>query len=89
MTFQSISDAAGVEKYVAAATPVIKAHGGRVLAVGTPAFAYESGKLQHVAVVEFADLATANAAYRSPEYQLAVRHLDGAAERDVRLIEGR
>jgi uncharacterized protein (DUF1330 family) len=77
-----------LREYVAAAAPAIKGHGGRVLAVGTPAFAYESGKLQHAAVVEFASLAEADAAYRSPEYQLAMQYLEGAAERDVRIIEG-
>jgi Uncharacterized conserved protein len=88
MTFRSISDPVGVNKYVAAASPVIQAHGGRVLAVGLPAFAYESGMPEHAAIVEFASVAAADAAYRSPEYQAAVQYLRGAAERDVRIIEG-
>jgi len=88
MTFRSISDQSGVDKYAAAAGPVIRAHGGRVLAAGPAAFAYEAGTLQRVAIVEFSDLEAADAAYRSPEYQATVQYLVGAAERDVRIIEG-
>jgi len=89
ITFRSISDQAGVDRYTAAAGPVIRAQGGRVLAVGVPAFSYEAGTPQRVAVVEFDTLAQADAAYRSPEYQAAVQHLAGAAEREVRIVEGR
>src|ERR1700756_1022066 len=87
MTFRSVSDQGGVDRYAAAAGPVIRAHGGRVLAAGPPAFTFEAGLAQRVAIVEFSSLNAANAAYRSPEYQAAVRHLSGAAERDVRIIE--
>jgi len=88
MTFRSISDQAGVDRYAAAAGPVIRAQGGRVLAAGVPTYTYEAGTPQRVAIVEFSSLEAADAAYRSPEYQAAVQHLVGAAERDVRLVEG-
>jgi uncharacterized protein (DUF1330 family) len=88
MTFRSISDQAGFDRYVAAAGPVVQARGGRVLAIGLPAFAYEAGTLQRVAIVEFSSLEAADAAYRSAEYQAAVQHLVGAAKRDVRIVEG-
>ena len=88
MTFRSVSDQTGVDRYAAAAAPVIRAHGGRILAAGPPAFSYEAGSLQRVAIVEFSNLEAADTAYRSPEYQAAVQHLAGAAERDVRIVEG-
>jgi uncharacterized protein (DUF1330 family) len=88
MTFRSVSDQAGVDRYAAAAGPVIRALGGRVLAVGVPSFTYESGMAQRVAIVEFDSLEAADVAYRNPEYQAAVQHLAGAAERDVRIVEG-
>ncbi len=66
---------------------MIRGHGGRVLAAGLPAFTYEAGLPQRVAIVEFSSLSAASAAYRSKEYQAAVHHLSGAAERDVRIIE--
>ncbi|GLQ93527.1 DUF1330 domain-containing protein [Dyella acidisoli] len=88
VTFRSISDQAGVDRYAAAAGPVIKAHGGRVLAAGLPASAHEAGLSQRVALVEFDNLSAAEAAYRSADYQATVQYLVGAAERDVRIIEG-
>ena len=88
MTFRSIADQGGIDRYAAAAGPVIRALGGRVLAAGPPAFACEAGTLQRVAIVEFSSLQVADAAYRSPEYQAAVQYLVGAAERDVRIVEG-
>ncbi len=87
MTFRSVSDPAGLARYAAASLPVIRAHGGRVLAAGVPAYTYEAGLHERVAIVEFSSLGAANDAYRSPEYQAAVRHLAGAAERDVRIVE--
>jgi uncharacterized protein (DUF1330 family) len=88
MSFRSVSDQGGIDRYAELASPVIKALGGRVLAVGVPAFTYEAGMVQRVAIVEFSSLEAADAAYRNPDYLAAVQHLDGAAERDVRIIEG-
>lgn len=88
VTFRSISDQAGVDRYAAAAGPVIKAHGGRVLVAGLPAFVHEAGLPQRVAIVEFDNLSAAEAAYRSADYQATVQYLVGAAERDVRIVEG-
>ncbi len=88
MTFRSVSDQGGLDRYAAVAEPVIRAKGGRVLAADLPTFTYEAGTPQRVAIVEFTSLEAADAAYRSPEYQAAVRHLVGAAERDVRIVEG-
>lgn len=89
ITFRSISDPTGIDKYAAVAAPAIKALGGKILVAGQPAFAYEAGTLQRVAVVEFESVAAADAAYRNPQYQAAVAHLAGAAEREVRIVEGR
>lgn len=88
MTFRSVSDQGGIDRYAEAAGPAIRALGGRVLAVAVPAFTYEAGIAQRVAIVEFNSLEAADAAYRNPEYQAAVQHLVGAAERDVRIVEG-
>ena len=39
-------------------------------------------------LIEFDSVEQALAVYQSPEYQAALVHLDGAVERDVRIIEG-
>ena len=84
----SISDAAAVERYIAPATEAILANGGRVIAGGAPARTYEDGRPSRLVLVEFESLQAAISAYESPDYQASLTHLVGAAERDVRVIEG-
>ena len=88
IAWRSISDATAVTRYAAIASPVIQARGGRVIARGIPAKTYEQGVAQRLVLVEFDSLADAIAAYESAEYQAALPHIAGVAERDVRVIEG-
>jgi uncharacterized protein (DUF1330 family) len=88
VAWRSISDPSAVARYAATAGAVIQAQGGRILARGNPAKAYEAGLPARLVIVEFESLERAIAAYESPEYRAAVAHLAGAAERDVRIIEG-
>ena len=88
IAWKSISNPAAVERYVAPATDAILANGGRVLAGGEPAKAYEQGTTTRLVIVEFDSLQQAIDAYEHPAYQATLVHLAGAAERDVRIIEG-
>ena len=88
MTFRSIVDQSGVDRYAEAAQPVIRAFGGKVLAAGVPEHVHEAGLRERVAIVEFESVEAAEAAYRSPEYLATVRYLEGAAVRDARIIGG-
>ena len=88
IAWRSISDQAAVGRYVAPATDAILAGGGRVIAGGEPARAYEEGLQTRLVIVEFDSLQAAIAAYETPAYQATLPHLIGAAERDVRVIEG-
>jgi uncharacterized protein (DUF1330 family) len=83
----SVSDPEAVDRYLPPANDAIAAHGGRVIAAGVPARAYEQGRSARAVLIEFRDLPTAISAYESPEYQGAMLHLRGAAERDVRIVE--
>jgi uncharacterized protein (DUF1330 family) len=83
----SVSDQEAVERYLAPANAAIASHGGRVIAAGVPEKAYEQGRPARAVLIEFHDLRAAISAYESPEYQAAIVHLRGAAERDVRIIE--
>lgn len=74
--------------YVQAAGPAIHAAGGRFLARGTAAKAYESGVQQRVALIEFDDLPQALAAHDSPAYQVALKLLGDGVDRDLRIVEG-
>lgn len=86
-TFRSISDPDKLAAYVALAGPAMRAAGGRFLARGTPAAAFESGVVERTTLIEFDSVEAAVAAYRSPTYQEALRALGDGAERDLRIIE--
>ena len=86
-TFRSVSDAQKLADYVALAGPVMREFGGRFLARGKPAKAFESGVLERTVLIEFPSVERAAAAYESPGYQRALEALGDGAERDIRIIE--
>ncbi len=86
-TFRSIHDEEKLAAYVELAGPAMRAAGGRFLARGLPAHAFESGLVERTTLIEFDSVAAAVAAYHSPAYQEALQVLDDAAERDLRIIE--
>ena len=86
-TFAVIRDDAKLDAYVRLAGPAMLAAGGRFLARGNPAAAFESGTTTRTTLIEFPDVAAAVAAYHSPAYQDALRVLGDGAERDIRIIE--
>ena len=61
---------------------------GKFLARGIPSKTYEAGLNQRTVVIEFDSVAQAIAAHDSPGYQEALKALAGAAERDMRIVEG-
>jgi uncharacterized protein (DUF1330 family) len=86
-TFRTIDDEEKLAAYVALAGPAMRAAGGRFLARGVPAHAFESGIRERTTLIEFDSVADAVAAYESDAYQEALRVLDDGAERDLRIIE--
>ena len=86
--YRSVTDPAALAAYATLAGPAIIANGGRFLARGNAAKAYEQGIAQRVTVTEFDSLAQAIAAHDSPAYHEALKALGNACERDVRLVEG-
>ncbi|HEU0310645.1 MAG TPA: DUF1330 domain-containing protein [Sphingomicrobium sp.] len=86
-TFQSISDAERLQRYIELAGPAMRAAGGRFLARGNPAAAFESGVAERTTLIEFDTVEAAVAAYHSPAYQEALEVLGDAAIRDLRIIE--
>lgn len=86
--YRSVSNPEALAEYSRLAGPAIKAGGGRFLARGNAARAFEAGLIQRAVVIEFDSVEMAIATYESPAYQAALRVLDGAAERDVRILEG-
>jgi len=87
-TYRSISDPDALAGYAKLAGPAIQAAGGRFLARGTAAKAYEAGLLQRVVIIEFDSVEQAVAAHDSPGYQEALKVLGNGADRDLRIVEG-
>jgi uncharacterized protein (DUF1330 family) len=87
-TYFSIRDQNALGEYAKLAGPAIAAAGGRFLARGTAAKAYEKGVKERVVLVEFDSVDKAAAAHDSPGYQAALKVLGNAVERDLRIVEG-
>jgi uncharacterized protein (DUF1330 family) len=87
-TYFSISNPDALAEYAKLAGLAIAAGGGRFLARGTAAKAYEKGVKQRVVLVEFDNVEKAAAAHDSPGYQAALKVLGNAVERDLRIVEG-
>lgn len=83
-----VTDADRYGEYAKRAGPAIAAHGGRFLARGGKHVQLEGTDRSRNVVVEFPDLATAEACYRSPAYQEALAYAKGASVRDLVLVEG-
>ena len=87
-TYRSISDPNKLAAYAQLAPPAVQPFGGRYLARGTAAAAYEAGQKQRIVISEFPSVEAANAAYNSPGYQEALKALGDGAVRDLRIVEG-
>ncbi len=74
--------------YLALAGPAIVAAGGKFIARGPAAKVYEAGILQRTTVIEFPTLESAIAAHDGSDYQAALKVLDGAVTREIRIVEG-
>ena len=86
--YRSISNPKKLEAYAKLAPLAIAPFGGRYLARGTAAAAFEAGLKERIVMSEFPNVAAAIGAYQSPAYQEALKALGDGAVRDIRIIEG-
>ena len=86
--YHSISNPDALAAYAKLAGPAIAAAGGRFLARGNAAKAYEAGLTERVVLIEFDSVEKAVAAHESEGYQAALKVFGNAAERDMRIVEG-
>ena len=84
--YRSVSNPAALAQYAKPAEAAILAGGGRFLARGTAVKAFEAGIKERSVVIEFESPAKAIEVYGS--HQSALKLLEGAVERDVRILEG-
>lgn len=87
-TYHSIDDEDKFAAYIKLASPAIAKGGGKFIARGLAAKAYESGKLERSTIIEFDSLEDAIATHDGPDYQAALVALDGGITRDLRFVEG-
>ncbi|HLI22118.1 MAG TPA: DUF1330 domain-containing protein [Stellaceae bacterium] len=86
--YRSIKNPDALAAYAKLAGPAIEKHGGKFLVRGMPTKVYEAGLQQRTVIIEFPSVDAAIAAHDSPEYQAALKEIHGAAERDMRFVEG-
>lgn len=73
--------------YAKGATTAIAAHGGAFLARSGRYVQLEGRDRPRNVLARFPSLEAAVACYNSPEYQAALEHAKGAAERDLVVVE--
>jgi uncharacterized protein (DUF1330 family) len=86
--YHQVIDPGKLAAYAKLAGPAIEAGGGRFLARGLPAKAYEAGKMERIVVIEFDSVAQATATHDSPAYRAALAELKGGVVRDLRIVAG-
>jgi uncharacterized protein (DUF1330 family) len=86
--YREISDPAKLAAYAKLAGPAIEAGGGRILARGVAAQAYEDGRVERTVLIEFESVEQAVAAHDSAAYQAALAVLKGGVVRDLRIVQG-
>jgi uncharacterized protein (DUF1330 family) len=84
----TVTDEEAYGRYVRLAGPALAAYGGRFLARAGAYVQLEGRGRPRNVLAEFPSLAAAEACYRSPEYQAALDHARGAAERELVIVEG-
>lgn len=86
--YHAVTDTDKMAAYAKLAGPAIEAGGGRFLARGPAAKAYEAGLMQRTVLIEFDSVAAAEKTHDSAAYKAALVALDGGCVRDLRIVEG-
>ncbi len=86
--YHAVHDNDKLAAYAKLAAPAIIEGGGKFLARGVAAKAYEAGLLQRTVIIEFDSLDAATACHDSPGYQAALVALGDGVTRDLRVVEG-
>lgn len=83
----TVTDPEAYGKYAELAGPAIAKHGGQFIARGGRYVQLEGKERPRNVVAKFPSVEAAEACYRSPEYQEALSHARGAAERELLVVE--
>ncbi len=83
----TVTDADAYGRYAALATSAIAAHGGEFIARGGRFVQLEGRAHPRNVVARFPSVEAAETCYHSAEYQEALGHAKGAAERELVIVE--
>lgn len=83
----TVNDAAAYQRYAELAGPAIASHGGQFIARGGRYLHLEGTDRPRNVVAKFNSVEDAENCYNSSEYQAALSHARGAAERDLLIVE--
>ena len=86
---RSPADSQKRDSYLVLATPAMIEAGGKLLASTNIIDAHENGVVEQTVLIEFESFDKAKSAYNSNEYQEALKALNGGADRDIRIFEGK
>lgn len=85
----AITDTDKIKDYQAVVPGIVQQYGGRFLARGGAVVSLEGEKeSRRVVIIEFPDMATAQAFYHSPEYSNAIQLREGAAIAQIIAVDG-
>ena len=84
----TVNDADAYGEYAKRATAALEAHGGEILARATRTVWLEGKERARNVIVRFPSVEDAERCYQSEAYQEALSYAQGAAERDLCIIEG-
>jgi len=83
----TVTDEEAYGRYAALAGPAITKHGGYFIARAGRYVQLEGRDRPRNVVAKFPSVEDAERCYRSPEYQEALSHARGAAERELLIVE--
>ena len=86
--YREVKDPAKLAAYAQLALPAIESGGGRFLARGVAAVAYEAGLRERLVIIEFDSMEKAIATHDSPAYKAALAALADGVVRDLRIVQG-
>ena len=86
--YREVKDPAKLAAYAQLALPAIESGGGRFLARGVAAVAYEAGLRERLVIIEFDSMEKAVATHDSPAYKAALAVLSDGVVRDLRIVQG-
>ena len=87
VVYHNVSNREKLAAYAELAGPAMKSAGATFLARGIPYLVREEGVATRTVLIEWPSREAADAGYNSPEYQEAIRVLDGAATREFRYMD--